>query len=61
MCPKRGLALNEQQHPRDTPAMFGAGKGVFCTPYPPPLFSAVVINENTPTEAEVSGLPSGGQ
>ena len=38
--------------------MLGKTNDIFCTPYPLPLFSAVVINENTPTEAEVSRLPS---
>jgi len=36
--------------------MLGKTNEIFCTPYPLPLFPAVVINENTPTEAEVSGL-----
>jgi hypothetical protein len=38
--------------------MLGKTNEVFCDSYPLPLFSAVVINENTPTEAEVSRLPS---
>jgi hypothetical protein len=38
--------------------MLAKTDGIFCTPYPPPLFPAVVINENTPTEARVSGLSS---
>jgi len=38
--------------------MLGKTNVVFCSPYPLPLFPVVLINENTPTEAEVSRLPS---
>ena len=50
------MDVTDPDHTHMTPTMLGKTDGIFCTPYPLPLFSAVVINENTPTEARVSGL-----